>query len=1095
MKTILRTILLAAAILSLYPNEVKSQNFNWAKSFSSSANVTTYGIASDAAGNSYVTGYFEGRATFGTYQISSNGVYDIFVAKYDASGNCVWVKQAGGTSDDYGKGICVDAAGNIYVTGAFYGTASFGTVALTSFGEEGNPDIFTAKYDPNGNCIWARQAGGNNFDYGFGIATDAFGNSFITGYFTDTASFGGIQLISNGLKDIFIAKYDASGNCQWARQSGGTGDDIGYGIATDEDGNSYITGGFRNSLAFGTIRLVSYGGDDIFIAKYDPNGNCLWAKQAGDAYGDIGFSIAVDGNGNSYITGEFQETALFGTHSITSIGDYDIFTAKYDPSGECIWTKNLGGETEDRGRHISVDAIGDSYVTGQINTKGDNDIFITEYDPYGRNLWFQETGDTTNDAGTGISSQANGDCYVTGTFGGAANIGTTGLSGGGAFVTKISNHNLNITAPIGNETWMKGTAHTITWNSNDDGNIKIEMLQYFGGNWSTLVDSIKASTGSYTFIVPGNGYYGSSIRLTSLSHNTISECPNYFNTITTGELTDLRITSPNTALTCLFNTNQNITWVLTGSIANVKLEFSTDNGISWKIITNSTPAGTLSYIWNVPSISSTSCRIRITDAANPYVSDVSDEIFTISSAIQSSITIVSPKEGDIWDAGSTQTIRWTSNNVADLNIYYSLNGGKDWNIINTNIPAVWGSYTWKNLGIASTNCRIKLEDASDTTINSVSNTFTIITPESAYPTFNMTLANGVKADSIYEVDIYMLSTDTAKIEIASITLGFTIDNSPLNGGTLTASWVPGSNELTNTTQIPTTFNTSAVSNGLRVIKIAGKIPPGSGNGSMISNISPGTRIGRLRLGNSTLFTDQSLNIAWEFTLYPTSINAYVNTTNTNITSKGNFSTKLTQSLLPVELSSFVTKALGRNIVLNWETKTEVNFNKFEIERCLVNCNNTSLNWIQIGTVPASGNSNSSKKYFFNEKDLQSGKYQYRLKMIDNDGVFKYSDISISEIAIPKDFVLNQNFPNPFNPATRIEYRVPADSKIILEVYDITGKKIAELVNQDQPAGYYSVDFESSFVKLSSGVYIYRILAVDKATGKNFTAVRKMLLMK
>jgi hypothetical protein len=1289
MKTILRTFLLAVAILSLYPNEMKSQNFNWAKGFTSSANITGYGIASDASGNSYVTGYFEGRATFGTNQISSNGVSDIFIAKYDPSGNCLWVKQAGGTSDDYGKGICVDAGGNIYVTGAFYGTSTFGTIELTSFGEDGNPDIFTAKYDPNGNCIWARQAGGNNFDYGFGIAVDGGGNSLVTGYFSGTAMFGGIQLISNGLKDIFIAKYDTNGNCLWAKQSGGTEDDIAYGIATDEDGNSFITGGFRNSLSFGTIRLVSYGSDDIFIAKYDPNGNCLWAKQAGDTCGDIGYSIAVDGNGNSYITGEFQRDGLFGTHSITSIGDYDIFTAKYDPNGECIWVKNLGGETEDRGRHISVDAIGDCYVTGQINTNGNNDIFITEYDPYGRNLWFQESGDAANDGGSGISSQANGDCYVTGTFGGVVDFGTTALSGGGAFVTKISNHNLNITAPTGNETWVTGTAHTITWNSNDDGNIKIEMLQYFGGSWLTIADSIKTSTGSYTFIVPGNGYYGSSIRLTSLSYNNVSVCPNYFNTI--GGQTDLRITSPNTSLTCLFNTNQNITWVLTGSIANVKLEYTTNNGISWKLITNSTPAATQSYIWNVPSISSTSCRIRITDASNPYVYDVSDELFSISSAIQRSITVVSPKGGDIWEAGSTQTIRWTSNDVADLNIYFSSNGGKDWNIINTNIPAVWGSYTWKNQGIASPNCRIKLEDASDTTLFAVSNQFTISTststlilispnggekwqsgstqtikwtcssnitsiniyisvdggttwdpegsavpattqsftlvlpfityttckvkisdtanplvfdesdtlfsigqydpnakylniispaggerwltgsiykiqwtssniatlnvyyagppndavwkiirsnipaneescswliPDSlyannnikiadasdttvytkskrfniskidtSYPTFNMTLTNDIRTDSVYECDIYMLSTENLNIELSALTLGFTINNSSLNGGTLTASWVPGSNELSNTAQIPTAFNTTTLSNGRRVIKIVGKAPPGPGKGSLISNISPGTRIGRLRLRNSTLFSDQSLNISWEFILYPTSISAYVNTNNYNITGAGNFTTDLSKYALPVELSSFVTKVQERNIVLNWETKTEINFNKFEIERCLVNSYNALLNWIQIGSVPASGNSNSPKKYFFSERGLQSGKYQYRLKMIDNDGAFKYSDINIIEIAIPKDFVLNQNYPNPFNPVTRIEYRVPLDSKVMLEVYDITGKKITELVNQDQPAGYYSVDFLSSSVKLSSGVYIYRILAVDKATGKNFSAVRKMILMK
>jgi hypothetical protein len=116
-------------------------------------------------------------------------------------------------------------------------------------------------------------------------------------------------------------------------------------------------------------------------------------------------------------------------------------------------------------------------------------------------------------------------------------------------------------------------------------------------------------------------------------------------------------------------------------------------------------------------------------------------------------------------------------------------------------------------------------------------------------------------------------------------------------------------------------------------------------------------------------------------------------------------------------------------------------------------------------------------------------------MVDNDGAYTYSEISMSEIAIPKEFELSQNYPNPFNPVTRIEYHIPVDSKVILEVYNITGKKLVTLVNQNQSAGFYSVDFESAPIKLSSGLYIYRIIVVDKSTGKNFTAVKKMILMK
>jgi hypothetical protein len=197
--------------------------------------------------------------------------------------------------------------------------------------------------------------------------------------------------------------------------------------------------------------------------------------------------------------------------------------------------------------------------------------------------------------------------------------------------------------------------------------------------------------------------------------------------------------------------------------------------------------------------------------------------------------------------------------------------------------------------------------------------------------------------------------------------------------------------------------------------------------------------------------------------------------------------------LPVELSFFTANNNGRNIQLNWETKTEVNSNKFEIERALENIKGSTDIWASVGTIQASGTSNSSKKYSYSEKNLQSGKYQYRLKIIDNNGSYKYSNVVETEIALPKNFGLSQNYPNPFNPSTKIDYQVPVDAKVIMEVYNIAGQKVSELVNQRQSAGYYSVDFGGS--KLSSGIYIYRLTAVDIAARNNFSSIKKMMLIK
>ena len=362
-------------------------------------------------------------------------------------------------------------------------------------------------------------------------------------------------------------------------------------------------------------------------------------------------------------------------------------------------------------------------------------------------------------------------------------------------------------------------------------------------------------------------------------------------------------------------------------------------------------------------------------------------------------------------------------------------------------------------------------------------------------TFNFVLKNDVSVTTKeWHVDIYIQSTDSNPIELAAITTGLQIPDASRNGGTITASYVAGSSELTNTTQIPTSFNTTGTSvvGGvtMRLIKIAAKTPPAAGNGSMLSNVSPGTRIGTLKLVNTADFIITGTNtIDVAVTGYPSALNAYVAGINTNIWANGTIVKNLAGPLLPVELSTFASAAQGRTVVLNWSTKTEKNSDRFEVERSLV----TNGTWSTVGTVKASVLSNSPKNYTFTDTKLQSGKYQYRLKMVDNTGSYSYSSVEAAEVAIPKDFAVSQNYPNPFNPSTKIDYQVPVDAKVVMEVYNIAGQKVFELVNQEQSAGYYTVDFGSS--KLSSGVYIYRLAASDKATGNNFSSIKKMILLK
>jgi hypothetical protein len=373
------------------------------------------------------------------------------------------------------------------------------------------------------------------------------------------------------------------------------------------------------------------------------------------------------------------------------------------------------------------------------------------------------------------------------------------------------------------------------------------------------------------------------------------------------------------------------------------------------------------------------------------------------------------------------------------------------------------------------------------------------TPE---PTYSLRITNPIKISSIeYRCDIYItnLSADVP-FELNLLQMGFTYNTAVKGTGSFTTSWLAGSvaPAIVASGQTPThTLSTNVAG----YIKLAGHVASGGpGTGAQITTtpMKVGTLVLLKQAGNPWLNSaDTSIhfNLAWSWGgSYQTKVAAYSPfdykgyEINTPLTSYSD-DIYVAGSPLPVELSAFSSAAQGRTVVLNWSTKTEKNSNRFEVERSLV-LNGT---WSTVGSVQASVLSNSPRSYSYSDSKLQSGKYQYRLKMIDNNGTFSYSAVEAAEVAVPKDFAVSQNYPNPFNPSTTIAYQVPVDSKVIMEVYNIAGQKVSELVNQDMSAGYYTVNFGAS--KLSTGVYIYRVVAVDKVSGNNFSSIKKMMLLK
>ena len=449
MKVLLGIILCLVLLCGAAVLGAQGPHWLWARGAGGTGNDEGYSIAIDSQGNQYVTGEFEGTATFGNYTLTVGGGgeddnCDMFVAKLNPSGNWLWAIQVGGTGYDMGMDIAVDGSGNAYVTGTFEETVSFGSHSLTA---NGRSDLFVAKLSPSGNWLWAVKAGGPSYDIVSGIAVDGEGNIFVTGFFRFSASFGSFNLTATGeagREDIFAAKLDSSGNWLWAVNAGGTYLDIAKGIAVDGEGNAYVTGSIVDTAIFGNHSLTSNGQHDIFVAKLSPSGNWLWATKAGGEEGDDGYSIVVDSSGNAYVTGYFTETATFGNHSLTANGDYDIFVAKLSPSGNWLWAVKAGGINIDEGYGIAIDGAGNAYVTGHFDgtaifgsysliVNGFYDIFAAKLSPSGNWLWATKAGGTDYDYGYGygIAIDGAGNAYVTGAFVGSFTFGSHTLTTSG----------------------------------------------------------------------------------------------------------------------------------------------------------------------------------------------------------------------------------------------------------------------------------------------------------------------------------------------------------------------------------------------------------------------------------------------------------------------------------------------------------------------------------------------------------------------------------------------------------------------------------------------------------------------------------------
>ena len=432
MKNYLLTLMCAGALQA-----ANAQAFDWAQGAGGALEDEGKAVVVDEAGNTYVTGRFEGAMQFGATTFSNFGGRDLFIAKYGPAGTLLWVQHGGGAGDDEGSGIGVDSLGNVYVLGSFEGTAVIASDTVSSTGGPSDEDVFLAKLDPAGTLLWMQQAGGAGDMDAYGLSVSPSGGCYVAGHFMGSAAFAGITLTSTGSSDVFLARFDPSGVPLWVRQAGGPGLDEAVGIAVGPQQQVAITGTFSSQMTLGSLSLTG-GASSAFMAMYNSSGAEQWARAASASFVEVG-GVAIDFAGNSYLTGDFLGMAQFDTVSLVSAGQEDFFLAAYGPAGSLLWAQRGGGIDGDEGGAVTTGLDGRIYVTGSfeglvtfdtltINSNADEELFVACFNYDGSLAWIvRAQGDDSMD-GNSISINSLGHIAITGTNRGNATIGSQTIS-------------------------------------------------------------------------------------------------------------------------------------------------------------------------------------------------------------------------------------------------------------------------------------------------------------------------------------------------------------------------------------------------------------------------------------------------------------------------------------------------------------------------------------------------------------------------------------------------------------------------------------------------------------------------------------------
>lgn len=457
-----------------------SQNptFQWVKSIGGATDENGVHSTMDGSGNIYTTGSFEGTVDFdpgsGISNLTSSGLMDIFIQKLDANGNFIWAKRFGGVGDDISTAINHSTFGDIFITGNYEGVVDFNPGSGFNYQtSEGGSDVFVQKLNVNGELGWVKSIGGTLNDFGGMVKTDALGNVYLLQNYSGAVDFDpgrdDYVLTSSGGLDICIEKLSPFGDLVWAKTIGGSSDDYGSGLEVDNTGNVYVTGNFQGSVDFdpGTgINLhVALGTKDLFVEKLNSNGTLEWVSCLGSSFGSSEVtSIALDLQGNPYTIGTFDGSITYPVPEaapaiLTSAGGSDVFIQKFNPYGEIIWMKSIGGTKNEKGKQVHIDFLDNIFVSGEYDKTILNDpgtaakgitmhlkgFFVHQINQSGFTLWEKQFRNSVGVWINSMSTDYSGNLFISGKFKGSVDFD----SGSSVYSLTSSGNMSNYTLKLG----------------------------------------------------------------------------------------------------------------------------------------------------------------------------------------------------------------------------------------------------------------------------------------------------------------------------------------------------------------------------------------------------------------------------------------------------------------------------------------------------------------------------------------------------------------------------------------------------------------------------------------------------------------------